>query len=133
MPKSANEVMEEVISAAVIDAIMAMKTASKGLPNTLLRDLNAVHANTTHADLPKEVQAAIVASVRAAFTRLMKEGYSVSAASSTPPRQPSFRREDRGPGRGPGRPGPGGPRPGQRRPPGKGPRPGGKPKGRPGA
>ena len=129
MAKSANEVMQEVISAAVIDAVMALKESSKGLPNTLLRDLNAIHRNTAFADLPKEVQAAIAGSVRAAFTRLMKEGYSVSAGPATPPHQPSFRRDDRGPGRGPGKPPPPGGRPGPRRPPGKSPRPGGKPGG----
>ena len=136
MAKSANEVMQEVISAAAIDAVMALKAASKGLPNNLLRDLNAIHQNTTFEDLPKEVQTAIAGSVRAAFTRLMREGYSVSPAGSSPPpppRQPTFRRDERGPNRGPSRgpgnpPGPGG-RPGPRRQPGKGPRPGGKPGG----
>jgi hypothetical protein len=128
MTRSANEVMQEVIFAAAMDAIRAFKEASHGLPNTLLRDLNAVHANTTFADLPKEVQAAITASVRAAFTRLLKEGYSVSAEPLPPPqRSPAFRREpDRergGTRRPPGR----GPRPEGGRPPRKGPPRGGKP------
>jgi len=88
MNKSATEVMQEILFAATIDAIMALKAASKGLPNTLLRDLNAIHANTTHADLPPELQAAIAASVRAAFARLLKEGYSVAPAGSQPARAP---------------------------------------------
>ena len=119
MTRSANEVMQDVVFSAAMDAIRAFKEASHGLPNNLLRDLNAVHANTTFADLPKEVQAAITANVRAAFTRLLKEGYSVSAGPPpSPPRPPSFRRE-------PGREGGGA---GQRRPPGRGPRPeGGRP------
>lgn len=86
--KSATDVMHDVIVAAVIDGIMALRAASGGLPNGMLRDLNAVHANTTFADLPKDVQTAIAASVRAAFTRLLKEGYSVSSATAPAPRTP---------------------------------------------
>jgi hypothetical protein len=78
MAKSATEVMQEILYSAVIDSISALRASSKGVPNTLLRDLNALHANTTFADLPKELQAAIGASVRSAFARLLKEGYSVS-------------------------------------------------------
>jgi hypothetical protein len=89
MRKSATDVMQDIVAAAVLDAIAALKAASKGLPNNLLRDLNAIHANTTLADLPAEVQAAVSASVRAAFSRLQKEGYSVSGgepAAARPPR-----------------------------------------------
>ena len=74
MTKSATDVMQEIIFSAVLDSIAALKASSKGLPNTLLRDLNAIHANTTLADTPEEVQAAIQSSVRAACTRLRKEG-----------------------------------------------------------
>lgn len=117
MTRSATDLMQDIVFSAVIDSVMALKAASKGLPNTLLRDLNAVHANTTFSDLPAEVQTAIAASVRAAFTRLLKEGYSVSPAGSAP--QP---RRDGPPGpRGPGRGGPR--REGEgRRPAGDGPR-----------
>jgi hypothetical protein len=95
MVKSATEVMHEVVFAAIVDSVAAFKAASNGVPNTLLRDLNAVHANTTFADLPKELQATIDKSVRAAFTRLLKEGYSVAAVQaevsrpSAKPRQPA--------------------------------------------
>ena len=85
MAKSATEVMQEIIFSAVTDSIMSLKAASKGVPNTLLRDLSAIHANTTFSDLPKELQATIGASVRAAFTRLLKEGYSVSSGQFAPP------------------------------------------------
>ncbi len=88
MRKSATDVMQDIVAAAVLDAIGALKTASKGLPNNLLRDLNAIHANTTLADLPAEVQAAVAASVRAAFSRLQKEGYSVSGGEPAVPRPP---------------------------------------------
>lgn len=118
MTKSATDLMQDIIFSAVIDSIQALKTASKGLPNTLLRDLNAIHANVTLADLPDDVQAAIAANVRSAFTKLLKEGYSVMPRSGVP--------ERRGPapapvvGRGERRP----PQGGERRPP-SGPRPGG--------
>ena len=39
MAKTANEVMQEVIFSVVIDAVDALKAASKGLPNTLLREI----------------------------------------------------------------------------------------------
>jgi hypothetical protein len=149
MPKSATDVMQELIAAAVLDGIAALKAASGGLPNNLLRDINAVHANTTFADLPKELQASISANVRAAFARLLKEGYSVSPGRPEhPPRRDGPRRRDAGGpgqrrdgppggrrdrpgGRGPGGSRPGGDRPGGERPGGdrRGGRPGG---GRPG-
>jgi hypothetical protein len=120
--------MQDIVAAAVLDAIAALKSASKGLPNNLLRDLNAIHANTTFADLPAEVQTAVSASVRAAFSRLQKEGYSVSggepaaprpprpgAASPPPPagqnrpfRRPPPKRDGAAPGRPPGKGGGGG-------------------------
>ncbi|HEX8443689.1 MAG TPA: hypothetical protein VF631_08585 [Allosphingosinicella sp.] len=88
MTRSATDVMQDILFAAVIDGVVALKAASKGLPNTLLRDLNAIHANTTLADLPPELQASIQASLRAAFTRLLKEGYSVSPGQPAPTRSP---------------------------------------------
>jgi hypothetical protein len=100
MTKSATDLMHEVIVSAVIDGIVALKAASKGLPNSLLRDLNAIHANTTFADLPKDLQDSIGRSVRDAFSRLLKEGYSVSSARPTPPTRP---RTEGGPGKDPQR------------------------------
>lgn len=88
MTKSATDVMQEIVFSAVVDAIEALKGASKGVPNTLLRDIGAVHANATFADLPKELQAAIAASVRTAFNRLNKEGYSVAPMNAPPVRRP---------------------------------------------
>jgi hypothetical protein len=130
MKKSATEVMQEIVAAAVLDAVAALKAASRGLPNNLLRDLSAIHANTTFADLPAEVQAAISASVRAAFSRLQKEGYSVSggepavprpprpsvpaAGQHRPFRRPPPKRDGAGPGRPPGK---GGGRPPRKPPP----------------
>jgi hypothetical protein len=87
MRKSATEIMQEILAAAVLDAVAALKAASKGLPNNLLRDMGAIHANTTLADLPPELQAAISANVRAAFARLLKEGYSVSPGQPPPQRE----------------------------------------------
>jgi len=109
MEKSATDIMQENIVTAVLDAVAAWKTASGGLANALARDLGAVHQNTTFADLPKEVQAAIVTSTRAAFTRLLKEGYTVSKGAPPPSRlPPSGTRPPRNDGpprpRGPGRP-----------------------------
>ena len=148
MIKSANELMQEILTAAVTDAVVALKEASKGLPNNLLRDIGAIHANTAAADLPEALQASIRASVREAFTRLMREGYSVSTAqpparTDTRPLAPhQMRRSGPGPhgrserpprtgpsDRPPRKSGPGGGRPGGK--PGGGPGGGGKPRGKP--
>jgi len=139
MTKSATELMQEILFAAVTDAVGALKSASRGMPNTLLRDINAIHANSTFADLPPELQATITASVRTAFNRLLKEGYSIAPgapARSAGPRSPI---PDRRPAaRGPRRDGPrgdgprtDGPRPGGPRRPRSDGRPAGgaKPKG----
>src|SRR5689334_9879111 len=77
MQRSANEVMQSIIFSAILDGLAALKTASRGLPNQLLRDVQAIHPNVTFADLPKELQDAIAESTRAAFTQLLKEGYAV--------------------------------------------------------
>jgi len=133
MPRAATDVMQSIIFSAVLDAIAALKTASGGLPNNLLRQVQAIHSNVTFADLPEELQGAISASVRTAFTQLLKEGYSVApreavaAPARTPPRHGEV--VDRG-ARGPRtpRPGPGGRPSGPGGPP-RGGRPGGGPGG----
>ena len=118
MPRAANEVMQSILFSTVLDAVEALKGVAKGVPNNLLREIQRIHPNTTFEDLPPELQQAIATSVRAAFTRLLKEGYSVSPSGSAPPRPPVSRH---------GGPGGGGPR--QGRGAGRGPRPGGRPGG----
>ncbi len=132
MPKAATEVIQSVIFSAVIEAVEALKTASRGVPNTMLRELQTIHRNTTFADLPKEVQDSIAQSVRAAFTELLKEGYAVGPRSAVQqsrpldrvperPRHGAGHPDRRGPPRGPRRGPPGG------KGPAKGPRPPRKP------
>ena len=77
MQRAANDVMQSILFSAVLDAIAALKAGSGGLPNNLLRDVQAIHPNVTFADLPKPVQDAIAASTRTAFTQLLREGYAV--------------------------------------------------------
>ena len=133
MPRAATEVMQSILFSALLDAIEALKAASKGLPNQMVRDLQAIHRNVTFADLPKEVQDALTASVRTAFTQLLKEGYAVGPREQMTPRPPlrHVPADRRGPppdrrprrngppkgpeGRGPG-PRPDGPPKGPRRP-----------------
>jgi len=131
MPKAANDVMQSIIFSAVLDALAALKTASKGLPNQLLRDVQAIHPNVTFADLPKELQDAIAESTRSAFTQLLKEGYAVGPRQQIQASRPIDRvpeRQRTGDRRGPPRPPGRGPRPNGGKP---GPRPGGKPGGKP--
>jgi len=126
MPRAANEVMQSILFSTVLDAVEALKGVARGVPNNLLREIQRLHPNTTFEDMPPELQQAIATSVRAAFTRLLKEGYSVNPSGSAPPRPPVTRHGTPGggprQGRGPGR----GPRPGGGRPGGGG-KPGGKP------
>jgi hypothetical protein len=115
MTKSATDLMQEIIVSSLIDAVSALRTASRGVPNAMLRDVQAIGPNTGFGDLPRELQASIQESVRQAFNRLLKEGYSVSPGRPAPP---PIRPRPQGPG---GRP-TGGGRPPQNR---NGPRPGG--------
>ena len=107
MQRAANDVMQSIIFSAIIDAVAALKRASGGLPNQLLRDVQAIHPNITLADLPKELQDQIAESTRSAFTSLLKEGYAVGPRQqmqqSRPiDRVPERQRPDRrGPPRGP--------------------------------
>ena len=138
MPRAANEVMQSILFSAVLDGIAALKRASGGLPNQLLRDVQAIHPNVTFADLPKELQDQLAESTRAAFTALLKEGYAVGPRQQMQATRPMDRvperqrpTDRRGPPRGPRRDRPNGEGPN------RGPRgPGGpsrprKPKGKP--
>jgi hypothetical protein len=138
MPKAANDVMQSIIFSAVIEAVAALKTVSKGLPNQLLRDVQAIHPNITFADLPKELQDQIGESTRSAFTQLLKEGYAVGPRQQMQQTRPLDRvperqrtNDRRGPPQGPrrGPPRDGAPDKGPRAP-GSGARPR-KPKGKP--
>src|SRR4051795_2291263 len=110
MPRAANDVMQSIIFSAILDGLAALKRASGGLPNQLLRDVQAIHPNVTFADLPKELQDQIAETTRAAFTQLLKEGYAVGPRqqmqqSRPMDRVPERQRTDRrGPPRGPGGP-----------------------------
>ena len=125
MPRAAHDVMQSIIFSAILDGIAALKRASGGLPNQLLRDVQAIHPNVTFADLPKELQDALAESTRAAFSQLLKEGYAVGPRQQMLTSRPMDRvperqrpNDRRGPPRGPRRPsggpndkprGPGGP------------------------
>src|SRR6476660_9393195 len=107
MQRAANDVMQSILFSAVLDGIAALKRASGGLPNQLLRDVQAIHPNVTFADLPKELQDQIAESTRSAFSQLLKEGYAVGPRqqmqqSRPMDRVPERQRTDRrGPPRGP--------------------------------
>src|SRR5215213_2508596 len=118
MQRAATEVMQSIIFSAVLEGLGALKRASGGLPNQLLRDVQAIHPNVTFADLPKDLQDQIAESTRAAFTQLLKEGYAVGPRQQmqqsrpmdrVPERQRDRPGERRGPPRG-GKPGGGKPR-----------------------
>lgn len=138
MVRSANEVMQSILFSAVLEAVEALKKGSGGLPNQLLRDVQAIHRNVTFADLPKELQNALVESTRGAFTQLLKDGYAVGPRQQMQQSRPLDRvpeRDRRGPrgpaeghrrggrpprGDGPDKPGgPGGPNRPRRKPKGK--------------
>jgi len=118
MPRAANDVMQSILFSMILDGVAALKKASGGLPNQLLRDVQAIHPNVTFADLPKELQDAIAESTRGAFTQLLKEGYAVGPRQQVqatrpmdrvPERQRPPASDRRGPPRGPRRGAPGSP------------------------
>jgi hypothetical protein len=103
MARAASDVMQSIIFSAVLDGLAALKRASGGLPNQLLRDVQAIHSNVTFADLPKELQDQITETTRAAFTQLLKEGYAVGPRQQIQQSRPIDRvpeRDRRGPPRG---------------------------------
>src|ERR1700746_1108111 len=117
MARAASDVMQSIIFSAVLEGLAALKRASGGLPNQLLRDVQAIHPNVTFADLPKELQDQLAESTRAAFTALLKEGYAVGPRQQmqatrprdrVPERQRTNHADRRGPPRGPRRDRPGG-------------------------
>jgi hypothetical protein len=100
--------MQAIIFSAVLDGIAALKRASGGLPNQLLRDVQAIHPNVTFADLPKELQDQIAESTRAAFTQFLKDGYAIGPRQQMQQSRPMDRvperqrtTDRRGPPRGP--------------------------------
>jgi hypothetical protein len=110
MQRAATDVMQSILFSAVLDGLAALKRASGGLPNQLLRDVQAIHPNVTFADLPKELQHQLAESTRAAFTQLLKEGYAVGPRlqmqqsrpmDRVPERQRPGSGDRRGPPRGP--------------------------------
>ena len=117
MPRAANDVMQSILFSAVLEGIAALKRASGGLPNQLLRDVQPIHPNVTFADLPKELQDQLAESTRAAFTQLLKEGYAVGPRQQMQATRPMDRVPERQ-HRGPGSPDRRGPPRGPRRPPG---------------
>jgi Rrf2 family protein len=70
--------MQSILFSAVLEGIAALKRASGGLPNQLLRDVQAIHPNVTFADLPKALQDQLVESTRGAHG-----GYRLSRAPET--------------------------------------------------
>jgi hypothetical protein len=110
MARAANDVMQSIIFSAILEGLAALKRASGGLPNQLLRDVQAIHPNVTFADLPRELQDQIAESTRAAFTSLLKEGYAVGPRQQMQATRPMDRvperqrtNDRRGPPRGPRR------------------------------
>jgi hypothetical protein len=128
MPRAANDVMQSIIFSAVLDGMAALKRAAGGLPNQLLRDVQAIHPNVTFADLPKELQDAIAESTRTAFTQLLKEGYAVGPKQQMQASRPMDRVPERQ-RHGPGSPDRRGPPRGPRRGPPNGAGPDNKPRG----
>jgi hypothetical protein len=102
--------MQSIIFSAVLEGIAALKRGSGGLPNQLLRDVQAIHPNVTFADLPKELQDQIAETTRSAFSELLKEGYAVGPRQQMQQARPIDRvperqrtTDRRGPPRGPRR------------------------------
>jgi hypothetical protein len=87
MSKSANEIVQEALFSSLIEAVTALKAG--GTPNTILRDLSAIHANTSMDSLPDGVQKALQAGVRDTMARLQKEGY-VIAPKVLPAKRETF-------------------------------------------
>lgn len=74
--KSAKEVMQEICFNALVEAVQSMKR--NNIDNGLLREVKALHSNTTFADLPDYVKKSLRDNVDRAFIKLNSEGYVVT-------------------------------------------------------
>lgn len=86
---SANEVLRAAIFSAFCAGVEACRQNAGGAPNVLVRDLSAIHSNTSFSDLPEAVQKALRDSTDQTFRKLLQAGYSVVPKSEvkSPPRK----------------------------------------------
>lgn len=84
--KSAADIMQNIVFGAVVDSISALKADSGGMPNSLARDIAAINANITFADLPKSVQQSVRLATQSSFNLLLKNGYVLVPKSEVKPR-----------------------------------------------
>lgn len=82
---SASEVLRAAIFSAFCAGIEAYRQNAGGLPNVLVRDLAAIHGNTSFSDLPEGVQKALRESTDQAFRKLLQSGYTVVLKSEVKP------------------------------------------------
>lgn len=75
-PKSAKECMKDAMLAALVETLGALR--KENVDNALIREVKAIHGNTTFNDLPECARTALHNSVDAAFARLSTEGYVVT-------------------------------------------------------
>ncbi len=96
MNKTATQILQEAIFASVCEAIDAFKSNAGGMPNALVRDLLAVHGNTSFDTLPEPVQKAIKDAVQDTLRRLQREGYVVTPKTAPRPLQRPERARKKG-------------------------------------
>jgi hypothetical protein len=99
MERAATEVMQSIVFSAVLDCHCGAEVRFRRPAQSAAPRRSGIHANVTFADLPKELQDAIAASTRSAFTQLLKEGYAVGPRQQMQTTRPMDRVPERDRGR----------------------------------
>ena len=71
---SSRELMQQIVVRSVIEAVQGMKAANAN-DNTLLRELKALHGNTTMEDLPDHLKKLVNELTQSMFGYMNRNGY----------------------------------------------------------
>jgi hypothetical protein len=71
---TSREIMEQVVVRAVLEAVQAMRKANS-TDNMLLRELKALHSNTTMEDLPEHLQKLVKELATSMFGYINRSGF----------------------------------------------------------
>lgn len=72
---SSRQLMEEIVARAAIALLEESKRANSGNDNLILRELKALHGNTTTQDLPEHLQKAVKTIADSMFGYINHQGF----------------------------------------------------------
>lgn len=67
--------MQEIVSRSAIALVEASRKANRDNDNLVLREMKALHSNTTFGDLPEHLQKAVIEVANSMFGYVNHNGY----------------------------------------------------------